>query len=173
MNLEILIKTLEAEVEVYNELVRVETDKTNIIVEGNIEKLDKIMNSEQVITMKINGLEKKRMGIMDGLGLHNKTLREVIAIAKNDGNKTRGRLFKIYKDLKESTDKIKQINEQNQILIKSRLKVITDFTDYVQSAVSPNTGNISKAGKMATYDKNAKVVQQTQQNNETTIRRKF
>lgn len=172
MNFEALINTLEAEIEIYNELLQVEKDKTNIIIEGNIEKLDKIMNTEQVLTMKINALEKKRMGIMDGLGLHTETLREVIAIAKNDESKARARLFKIYKDLKECTDQIKEVNGNNSILINSRLEVITGFTDYLRSGIQPKIQK-GKIEKMNTYDKNAKIVPQVSKSTESTIRKKF
>ena len=172
MNFEALIKTLELEAAIYRELLQAEKEKTDILTEGNVDKLEKIMNTEQAINMKINGIEKKRIGIMDGLGLHDKTLREVIAIAQNDENKTRGRLFKLYKDLKECTDQIKEVNEQNKILINARLNVITGFTDYLNGASS----KINKKGKLEsikTYDKNAKVVPQTQKNSDSTIKKKF
>jgi FlgN protein. len=175
MNFEALIKTLESEIEVYGEFLQVEKDKTEIIIEGNVDKLDKIMNTEQAMAMKLNGIEKRRMGIMDGLGLHDKTLREVIAIAENDEGKTRGRLFKIYKELKESTDQLKEVNDYNAILIKSRLDVITGFTEYLESAMSPNPNENkrSKLDNLKTYDKNAKVVPQSKRNDESTIKRRF
>jgi flagellar biosynthesis/type III secretory pathway chaperone len=172
MNFEALIKTLEAQIVIYNELLQVQIDKTSIIIEGNVEKLDKVMNTEQVITMIINALEKKRMGIMDGLGLSNKTLRDVIAIAKNDESKARARLFKIYKDLKECTDQIKEVNEHNSILLKARLEVITGFTDYMQSGIQPKI-NKGKIEKMNTYDKNAKIIPQSSRITESTIKKRF
>lgn len=173
MDYEALIKTLESEAESYAELLKVEKDKTDILIKGDIERLDKLMNAEQALNMRVNGIEKKRINIMNELGMRDKTLKDVIADAKNDELKTRGRLFKIYKDLKECTDELKSINEYNSMLIKARLNVITDLTDFMMSGSPEKKIKNGKIEKHNTYDKNANVMPQTTKSGDSTIKKRI
>lgn len=78
MNFKSLIQSLEAEVDIYKKFEEIEESKTSAIVSGDIDKLDEILNTEQILHMKVQNCEKKRMDIMKSLNLDGRTLIRVI-----------------------------------------------------------------------------------------------
>ena len=158
MNLEPLIQTLETEVDIYKNFKEIEEGKTEVIVAGDLEKLDGILNTEEMLRMKLQGIEKKRIEIMKSLGLGNKTLLGVIETAEH---KYKEKLSGIFKDLNFYIDALKQINDRNTKLVKARLEIIASVTKLFKE---PKPG--AKSGKNAggsnekIYGKNAKVLDQ-------------
>ena len=157
MNFKMLIQSLEAEVDIYKKFEEIEETKTSAIVNGDIEKLDEILTVEQMLHMKVQSLEKKRIETMRNLNLDGKTLIDVIELAESEDKE---KLSEIYDELNFYIDSIKQINEYNTKLVKSRLDIISVVTEYLKEPAykAPhNMGNFTKITGKLTYGKDAKV----------------
>lgn len=160
MNFGALIKTLETEVDIYKNFTEIEGNKTVVIVNGDIEKLDEILNTEHMLHMKVQGMEKKRIEIMKSLNLDGKTLTDVIGLASGEEKE---KLSEILEDLNVYTDSLRQINDYNVRLVKSRLDIISSVTQLYKDSggekdAAPVVGRNKKSDKI--YGKNAKVLEQ-------------
>ena len=164
-----LIQTLENEVDIYKEFVEIEGNKSIVIANGEVERLDTILNTEHMLHMKAQAVEKKRMEIMKSLNLEEKTLINVIDIAEGEAEKEK--LTEILDDLTAYTDSLKQINEYNIKLVKARLEIVSSVANLFKEPAgaggnnNANNSNISninvkKSGGEKIYGKNAKVVEQ-------------
>lgn len=151
MNYEPLINVLSEEIKIYDEIIEVEKKKTVAIASGKVEDLDAILNEEQMYGMKINSIEKRRIGVSDGLGIGGKSLLDVVREAKNP-EKTK--LYRLYQKLIKSVETVKQINEYNIKLVHGRLEVINDINDAIHSS-----GRNKKNDMKRTYTKDAKVTE--------------
>ena len=160
MNFKMLIQSLEAEVDIYKKFEEIEETKTSAIVNGDIEKLDEILTIEQMLHMKVQSLEKKRIETMRNLNLDGKTLIYVIELAEGAEKE---KLTEIYEELNFYIDSIKQINEYNTKLVKSRLDIISVVTEYLREPAykAPKNigsiGNFTKIAGKLTYGKDAKI----------------
>ena len=157
MNFKMLIQSLESEVDIYKKFEEIEETKTSAIISGDIEKLDEILNTEQMLHMKVQSLEKKRIETMRNLNLDGKTLIYVIELAEGEDKE---KLTEIFEELNFYIDSIKQINEYNTKLVKSRLDIISVVTEYLKEPASKNPkeiGNFAKIAGKLTYGKDAKI----------------
>ena len=160
MNFKTLIQSLEAEVDIYKKFEEIEETKTAAIVGGDIEKLDEILNTEQMLHMKVQGIEKRRIEIMGSLNLEGKTLMYVIELSEGEEKE---KLSEIYDELNFYIDSIKQINDYNTKLVKSRLDIISVVTEYLREPAYKSPKNIGSAGNLnkiagkLTYGKDAKI----------------
>ena len=64
-----LIDVLDKEEREYQDLILLSQEKTPVIVRGDLEKLQKITEAEQVVIGKINKLEKKRTEVAKDIAL--------------------------------------------------------------------------------------------------------
>ena len=157
MNFKTLIQSLEAEVDIYKKFEEIEETKTSAIVSGDIEKLDEILNTEQMLHMKVQSIERKRIETMRNMNLDGKTLIYVIELAEGEEKE---KLSEIFEELNFYIDSIKQINEYNTKLVKSRLDIISVVTEYLKEPAikSPqHAGHFSKIAGKLTYGKDAKI----------------
>ena len=169
MNFEPLIKILEAEVDIYKNFKEIEENKTGIITAGDIEKLDGILNTEEMLRMKLQNIEKKRIEAMRTLGLGDKTLSEVIKIAQG---KDKEKLSAILEDINLYIDALKQINDRNTKLVSARLDVISSVAKiFKEKPANTNIGNKKTSEKI--YGKNAKVLDQPDEFGSSVISKKI
>jgi len=167
MDFRFLIHTLETEVDIYKNFKELEEGKTDVIIEGDVEKLDSILNTEQMLHMKLQGSEKKRIETMRNLGLADKTLTGVIGLAEG---KDKEKLSGILEDLIFYTDAIKKINDRNTKLVKSRLDVIASVAKLFKE---PKADGRNSGGSEKIYGKNAKVFDQSNEFETSVISRKI
>ena len=170
MNLASLIQILETEVGIYKDFKEIEEGKTAVIVEGDIEKLDEILNTEQMMHMKLQSIEKKRIEAMRVLGLAGKTLVDVIGLANGPDKE---KLSEILDDLNNYIDALRQINDHNTKLVKSRLEIIASVTKLFKEPKAASTAGAKKAGSEKIYGKNAKVLDQPEQYETSVISKKI
>jgi len=166
MNFAPLINTLETELEIYKNFEKIEEEKTSVITAGEIEKLDGILNTEQMLHMKLQDIEKKRIEAMRVLGLSGKTLSAVISLAEGQNKNI---LSGIFEDLNMCIDNLKKINEQNTKLVKARLEVIASVTKLFKD---PGT-NVKNGGNEKIYGKNAKVLEDPNEFEPSVIHKKI
>ena len=58
--MENLMDLLEKENSEYEKLLELSMEKTPVIIEGNVEKLEKITDDENIIVSRVNMLDKQR-----------------------------------------------------------------------------------------------------------------
>ena len=166
MNFGALISTLETELGVYKKFEEIEGEKTAVIIEGEIEKLDGILNVEQMLQMKLQDVEKKRINSMRTLGLGEKTLAAVIELADGEEKK---KLSGLLEDLNICIDALKLINERNTKLVMARLDVISSVTKLFKE---PGAG-AKGSGNEKIYGKNAKVLDSSKEFEPSVIHKKI
>ncbi|MCR5625933.1 MAG: flagellar protein FlgN [Lachnospiraceae bacterium] len=153
--MEELIAVLEKEETEYSKLLKFSEEKTPVIVEGDIEKLQKITDEEQIIVDNVAALDIKRAEIMtDIANVINKdvnTLKLSFLIDMLKGRpKEQQALTKVYDALKRTVGNLRNVNTQNQVLIKQQLDMI-DFNISLNKAMreAPETGNYTKNAGIA------------------------
>jgi flagellar biosynthesis/type III secretory pathway chaperone len=123
-----LIQTMETMVDAHTRLVNLAKEKRNILVDGNIQGLQSLVNRESSCVDEIQKLEQQRMqqvkALLDQRGIlgHNFTLEELI---KNlDDTTSNASLNNIAKQLRPLIEKITHLNESNQQLLQTSLSYI-------------------------------------------------
>ena len=161
--MENLILILENEVSEYENLVVLSTQKTPVIVEGNLEDLQKITDEEQIVVGRIQHLERNREEVIgDIANVINKDVNDLKLVnlieMLRDRPQESGRLAKVHDELKDVVHRMERLNEQNRELIQNALEMIEFDMTVVQSLkAAPQTANYTKGAYMAggTMGKNA------------------
>lgn len=154
--IEELIVTLRGEYEIYEELIPLAKDKTQVIVINDIETLQTITEKEQLLIDRINGLERKREEIVSNIGtvinkkpdtLH---IQIIIGILEKQP-KEHEALTKVHDNLKKAINQLMEINNHNKSLIQQSLEMIEFNMNFIQSTrMSPgNHGYTKGASKEA------------------------
>ena len=167
-----LIKALEAEAEVYRQFVETGNEKTAVIGEGDIERLDDILVAEQGLHMRAQNADKARQALLKQLGIEGRTLADVIELSVG-GQKSE--LMRLCGDLNESISELQKINAYNTQLVKSRLEIISAvdslYLDAETGAKAKRRTGASKGEAM--YGRDAKVSQQGDDFGRTVVRKKL
>ena len=148
--MEELIRVLGAEDEKYKDLLELSKKKTPILVEGDIEKLQKITDEEQVIVDEVANLELSRQAAMEDIAnVLNKDVKTLklsyLEEVLGKRPKEREELTRIHDRLKATIGELMVINNQNRELIRQSLDMI-DFNLSLAKSMrtAPETGNYTK-----------------------------
>ena len=148
--MEELIRVLGAEDEKYKDLMELSKKKTPILVEGDIEKLQKITDEEQVIVDEVANLELSRQAAMEDIAnVLNKDVKTLklsyLEEVLGKRPKEREELTRIHDRLKATIGELMVINNQNRELIRQSLDMI-DFNLSLAKSMrtAPETGNYTK-----------------------------
>jgi len=149
MTIDKIIEVLEQETAIYESILEISQDKTNIIIEGKIALLEKIVKLEQSLILKMRKLEDMREDLVSRLS-------EELNLKESD--LTISEVSKHLQDEKAEELKLKQekmvgvlgslksSNELNSRLIKNSLDYI-DFSINLLTAVGGGN-NYSDSGKV-------------------------
>ena len=166
-----LIKVLENETEIYKNIMETENEKTAVIIEGDVEKLDGILNVEQGLHMKARNIEKSRIAALKVLELEQKSLPDVIALSES-GQKEK--LMKLFGELNGYVSTIKKINEHNIKMVKSRLEIISAVNNmYIDPKTGTKATHAGSSKGETMYGKDAKISQKTNEFERATVRKKL
>ena len=148
--MEELIRVLTAEEEKYKVLLELSKKKTPILVEGDIEKLQKITDEEQVIVDEVANLELSRQAAMEDIAnVLNKDVKTLklsyLEEVLGKRPKEREELTRVHDRLKATIGELMVINSQNRELIRQSLDMI-DFNLSLAKSMrtAPETGNYTK-----------------------------
>lgn len=150
--IETIIDVLNKENDEYQELIKLSTEKTPIIIKGDLDGLAKITDKEQVIVARIQKYEKTRMQTMKdisevtNMGTEDLKLTNLIDMMASRPAE-QGKLREVHDKLKVTMDAMVKVNQQNQELLKNSLEMIEFEMNLVQSA--------RRAPETADYNKNA------------------
>ena len=148
--LENLIDVLDRENAAYERVAVLAESKTSAIVAGDIENLGKIMEEEQEIVGKIQGMEKQRdkflADIANVVNRDVETLKliDLIQMLESMPDQQR-KLEDVQGNLRKTIDQLRELNGKNQLLISERLDMVNFNLDMIRAMKSaPQTANYSK-----------------------------
>ncbi len=145
-----LIGILENEQEVYERLIPVVREKTQIIVKNDTAALQEITAKEQGAIDQITVLENKRIKIMEniktvlGKKADELNLSTLISLLNNQQKEKRA-LSLIHDKLKDTINTLAEINDRNKFLIQQSLEMIEFNMNFIQSTrMSPGNNTYTK-----------------------------
>lgn len=114
-----LTKLLDKECTLLSNLEKCASQKSDILAGGDIDALAKLLDKEQPMALQCKNIETKRIDLLRKNKKFGKTLREICAEADPD---SKPMLQSQLDTLTEVTSKLKQKNDLNNELTKSRLE---------------------------------------------------
>ena len=148
--LENLIDVLDSENAAYEKVAALAESKTSAIVAGDIENLGKIMEEEQEIVGKIQGMEKQRDKFLaDIANVVNKDvetlkLTNLVQMLESIPDQQQ-KLIAVHERLKKTTQSLSELNDRNQMLIADKLEMVNFNLNMIRNLKSaPQTANYSK-----------------------------
>ena len=148
--MENLMDLLEQENSEYEKLLELSVQKTPVIVEGDIEKLEKITDEEQTIVATVNHLDKEREKVMSDIAavlnkdVHSLKLNQLTALLADRPEEQR-RLSGIHSKLKITMNQMVRVNDHNRELIQSSLEMIQYNMNVLKSMkTAPETANYNR-----------------------------
>lgn len=153
-----LINILERETEIYEELLKISKDKTDIIVKGKVTDLENITKVEQNFALDIERLEALREKVIknlaDDIGINHSNLT-ISKLIKYLDKENAQELEKCKENLLGIINEIKNINDLNAKLIQNSIDYINFSINLLASIPEANnnyssTGN-SNEGMQKTY----------------------
>ena len=145
-----LIDVLNEEDSQYRKLIDLSSKKTQIIVKGDIEALEKITDDEQLIVDHIGGLEKTRLSTMKQIAKILNTdvsgLKLEVLISLLDRTpKEQKALAEIHDKLHDTLYEMKLLNERNEELLNSAKEMVDFNLNLIQSMrMAPETANYNR-----------------------------
>lgn len=148
--MENLISVLQDEAEAYEKLLELSMKKTPIIVNGDLEGLQKITDEEQDVVADINHLEVKREDVTKDIA--NVLNRDVAKLKLTDiiqmlaqRPAEQKQLAAAHDRLKDVVRRMEQVNEQNKGLIQQSLEMVEFDLNLIHSMHSaPQTANYDR-----------------------------
>lgn len=145
-----LISVLSQENKEYQDLVVLFQEKTNVIVKGDVDYLQKITEAEQSFIARITKLEEKRTDLVNEIATvlcrdaKTLTVRDIIEVLKGQPE-PKERLAKVYDELKNTLNQMSALNDLNKNLIEQSLELIDFDLNLLQSSyLEPETANYTK-----------------------------
>ena len=148
--LENLIDVLDKENTEYEKLIVLAEDKTPTIVKGDVEGLSKITEDEQEIVGRIQTMEKQRIKVLaDVANVVNRdveTLKLIDLIQMLEKMPDQQiKLKEVHERLKKTTEKLREINDKNQMLLADKLDMVEFNLNMIRAMKSaPQTANYSR-----------------------------
>ncbi|MBP1925764.1 hypothetical protein J2Z76_001625 [Sedimentibacter acidaminivorans] len=144
-----LCDILKESTETYENLVKLEYDKYDLMIRDDINRLDEIISKEQVFYLKIKGLEQRRQKATRNINMQDKTLKEIIESSSNEEEKYKlkleyDRLFKVLLDLKK-------VNSKCKTLIEIRLHRIDNAISKIGEKENTYTNVENQKNKIKNY----------------------
>ena len=148
--METLIDVLEKENVEYENLLKLSTQKTPVIVSEDLKKLAEITDEEQLIVSRINHLDTIRTeAVKDIANVLNKDvtklkIRDLIKMLGSRPEEQR-KLAEVFDKLEANVRYVARVNEQNRELVQSALEMVQFNMNILQAAnKAPETANYNR-----------------------------
>ena len=147
--IEELVDVLDNELEIYQQLIPISNEKTQIIVKNDLTALQEITEKEQCMADQITSLENKRNQVMANVKivLNRKSdtldLKTLIQLLENQP-KEQKTLSILHDNLKDTIRQLVEINNRNKSLIEQSLEMIEFNINFIQSARLYQGNNYTK-----------------------------
>ena len=156
-----LVEVLNQEAAVYEDILKISRNKTNIIVEGKVSELESLVKLEQSLVLKMSRLEASREKLVEKLaselGIESQE-PSISEIMERLGADETEKLKSCQLKMSEVLGEVKNLNGLNSKLIKNSLDYIDFSINLLTAAGSPNdtygnTGHINDSKKRSFFDK--------------------
>ncbi len=148
--MEDFIDVLERENEEYQRLTELSNEKKQIIIDGDIPALEEITSREQEIAGVLKNLENKREEVVKDMSIvlskepEELTITNMIAFLNKQPNE-RQKLTELRENLRETLEKMADINQQNEALLHHAMEMTEfDLTLFRSMRQAPETANYDK-----------------------------
>jgi len=121
-NSESLLKVLCCQYEACRQYLEIQNRKTEVLVIGDIKKLDEIVLNEQLYIMKMESFDRKRENILAQEELFGVSISDIINKYTEEEYVSAYR--EIFAKLNDITSELKKVNQLNQRILRERLSVI-------------------------------------------------
>lgn len=148
--MENLMDLLEKENDEYDKLLELSMQKTPVIIEGNLQRLEQITDEEQIIVGRVNRLDKEREKVMKDIAtVLNKDVQELklglLVKLLAERPEQQNRLSQIDTRLKLTMNQMVRVNDRNRELIQSSLEMVQYNMNVLKSMkAAPETANYTK-----------------------------
>lgn len=154
--IEELITVLQKEADVYQQLIPISEKKTEILIKGDLKRLETATEQEQILLDQAVALGHKRESVIQNMGMVlNKDPKELdlsglIELLENQPEE-RKRLSLLHDSLRQVMQRLVDVNEKNKNLIENSLEMIEFNMNFIQSTrMSPGNNNYDKHASSAT-----------------------
>lgn len=144
-----LISVLEEECEIYDKLLPIAEEKTNVIIKNDLETLRKITIQEHETVDKISALERKRERVIFDIATvlnqdkNTLNLTKIVELLEKQPKEQR-RLGELHGRLKTTVSRLVDVNFQNKSLIEQSLEMIEFNMNLIQSTRTLPGNNYTK-----------------------------
>lgn len=146
-----LTDVLGKEDEQYKALIELSKEKKDVIIAGDVARLEEITSSEQNVADVLHNLELRRRGILkdmaDVLGKNPEefNLEQMTALLAGQPEE-QSRLITLRDNLRNTLQEMARINTQNQALLQQALEMVEfDLTLFKSLRQAPETANYNKS----------------------------
>lgn len=150
-----LIDVLGRESGLYEELLKLSSTKTPVIVDGDLDQLATVTEKEQQVVDRIADLEKERQQSMKDIAdvlnkdVRTLTITDLIALLVKRPAEAKA-LARERDRLKDVAKRVRLVNEQNQQLLQSSLEMVQFEMNIIQaSRKAPETANYTRTAGAA------------------------
>ncbi|MBS4535788.1 flagellar protein FlgN [Clostridium sp. D2Q-14] len=155
---DILKKVLKEEILVYRDLLNLMNEKTEILIEGNIEKLDKLTNKENNIVNKLGKFDNLRNKVIFNIQ-HKAGMNEdidILRLLKILDDEDKKEVFDLREEFLEVLSKIKDKNQLNSSLIKDSLDYVNlNISMFTEEEDEITYGNKNKKSTISIFNQEA------------------
>ena len=148
--MEDFMDVLEKENVEYEQMTELSLEKRQIIIAGDVPALEEITGREQEITSNLKNLENKREQVVNDMAIvlskepQELTITNMIAFL-NKQPEEQQKLQDIRKRLKDTLNKMADINTQNEVLLTQAMEMVEfDLTLFKSMRQAPTTANYDK-----------------------------
>ncbi|MDF2685023.1 MAG: FlgN family protein [Clostridia bacterium] len=120
-NITTLTNILKDQYKTQYDLLEIEQKKTDVLIKGDVEILNDLMNTEQALLMNGNNLEKQREAVCLAMGIERFSLREIVNEYDQDNSKGLKTLLIEFTDIMFNLKKTGAINTK---LLNARLQTV-------------------------------------------------
>lgn len=112
-------ETLKSLAGVLDNITRIEEDKARAASQNQHHMMDDFLKEEQVLLLKLRGLEQKRIKLAEELGWKDLTFRQILEAASENQKET---LSPLFSSLTEKTAHLEDAKTSAERIIKIRLR---------------------------------------------------
>ena len=148
--MEDFIEILEKENVEYEHLTELSVEKRQIIISGDISTLEEMTGKEQETTSNLKNLENKRQEVIKDMAIvlskdpKELTITNMIAFLNKQPEEQK-KLQQVRMKLRETLEKMADINTQNEILLTRAMEMVEfDLTLFKSMRQAPTTANYDK-----------------------------
>lgn len=152
MSMDKIIKTLDNLDKMHKSLLDLASKKTQIIVDGDMEALDKMIKNEQAHVAAVEQLEKQRQKMVTdylaakGLASADKpTVSDLIAATTDEQEKQQ--LVQLRQSIIETIENLKKKNIMNQKLVYQSLQFVNMSLDLMRPQAAPQASTMNYSSK--------------------------